>query len=735
MMRNTATPPQVFRPSPARSLTNNSALRGAGSSSRGNTTNADFIESAEYVTDVLRELGFPREINTSMFTDKITVQGMLEVTNFLLQKIDPHARLESLDEVPAILRFLKYPSTILQKSQWNLSGVSSGRQLLPIYHWLAQLVLFDQQAMEYPEVTNSDILDMLRSSYEATVLPNSRDMEILNGVCQYMTTAGLMEKPSEGRLWEEYNITMTDIDDFVASVTRLEPSVLEDTWGMVTKFHEHLIWMMGRHTERNMEEAELQLRKTEQQLKDTHALKRDYEGVIKRVETSRKDLLAATNAVEDFGRDAKQMAAETQSLKSLCTAKQNEINQMNCALSEVRDKLTKQGMTFTEAERLREDTTAKMHKTEELQSQYQKYKARGAEADRKLREDFKSYSSIWKDFVSVIINESSSHLPNHDSVRSAVWDIQRLFDFSQEKADNRRVFVREAGFRLDYDQVVAFMSNRLDVRKSDQATLNDILRVNSSLLLDHLWTVEKVIRREAVQSLKDQLTQNRLQFESEQAKREMKFKHDQETLAKREKEFKRVVKANEQLEIIKSDREKALNDELKKAETELSLIRRKHQAILEEQASVKTRELQDIQAYLKRTDEQRKRIESNQREFELADRDSQDLMQTLSKVFTNAIIEIALSLPVELIHEFPVELQRVLRQETDQEQEATEMEEIEDVATVEDLGSSSDEEYPEDAMTDEKCQRTDENTPVATTTIKPLQNMVSRLDKNMGKIR
>eukprot|EP01054_Gregarina_sp_Poly1_P009999 Gregarina_sp_Poly_1__9998@NODE_665_length_6873_cov_524_942404_g503_i0_p2_GENE_NODE_665_length_6873_cov_524_942404_g503_i0NODE_665_length_6873_cov_524_942404_g503_i0_p2_ORF_typecomplete_len777_score136_30Ndc80_HEC/PF03801_13/6e09Ndc80_HEC/PF03801_13/9_3e03CCCAP/PF15964_5/0_00016KASH_CCD/PF14662_6/0_0065KASH_CCD/PF14662_6/1_1e04Bap31_Bap29_C/PF18035_1/0_17AAA_13/PF13166_6/0_044AAA_13/PF13166_6/43DUF2563/PF10817_8/36DUF2563/PF10817_8/6_9e03DUF2563/PF10817_8/33Filament/PF00038_21/1_8Filament/PF00038 len=658
-MFSSTTPTHPPKPSPARSFTGGSVLRGGSSTSHNQSSNADFLESAEYVVQSLKSLEFPREISVSMFVDKSTTQGVLEVTNFLLQKIDPGVRLENLEDLPAILKFLSYPGAILQRSQWNLSGISGGKHLMPIYHWLTELVVFDQHAIAYPEVRSSNVLELMRVHSDGT-----RDSEILEGICTYVINTNLMENPGNGTLWETCTLEETDIDEFLATVSRIDAKALEEAWQFVSRFHEHLIHMMGKQAEMRLTELKDDLRRREERYSVNRAWRADYESLTEKLQTNKKDIDSVKKQTEEMVKGFTSMQGETQVWKNACLSKQQEINAVNTELHNLRNALTKQGLNFVDAERLREDTSTKMAKSEEMQSRYQSFKSKIADSERKMRSEFKMFGSIWREFVSIIINESSSHLPNCDAVRQCVRAIRCVLTNNEERENrnsSRAAKTHQLSLLLDYDEVLSFISTQKEFKCSANGLLNDILKMDSAELLEKVKAADKTIRLNAVQEVKNNLSNVRRRFERDQEQQRTVLEDHKRRLERTDLELQRVTIANEKLESGKSDREKALLEEIHQAEEKLAEVRRAHQAALDQRSNLHAKRLQELQDYMERVGMQKDTVMKQWQDYEKLGTSGRYEFQKLGNDFKDSIIEMTLAIPNAILFEFPLELQRKLR--------------------------------------------------------------------------
>lgn len=79
-----------------------------------------------------------------------STRDFFEIFRFLMAQIDPHLEIEGKleDEVPAIMRRLKYPVEVNRSKLQAISGPNTWPQLLAVLDWLVTVVRFNEELIE-----------------------------------------------------------------------------------------------------------------------------------------------------------------------------------------------------------------------------------------------------------------------------------------------------------------------------------------------------------------------------------------------------------------------------------------------------------------------------------------------------------------------------------------------------------------------------------------------------------
>eukprot|EP01054_Gregarina_sp_Poly1_P006252 Gregarina_sp_Poly_1__6251@NODE_3313_length_1191_cov_59_389680_g503_i2_p1_GENE_NODE_3313_length_1191_cov_59_389680_g503_i2NODE_3313_length_1191_cov_59_389680_g503_i2_p1_ORF_typecomplete_len260_score55_70Exonuc_VII_L/PF02601_15/0_037DUF3552/PF12072_8/0_073DUF3552/PF12072_8/33Tht1/PF04163_12/1_6V_ATPase_I/PF01496_19/3_9V_ATPase_I/PF01496_19/27HTH_WhiA/PF02650_14/9_9e02HTH_WhiA/PF02650_14/0_53Prominin/PF05478_11/2_9DUF501/PF04417_12/55DUF501/PF04417_12/4_5DUF501/PF04417_12/1e03CorA/PF01544_18/11AAA_ len=185
--------------------------------------------------------------------------------------------------------------------------------------------------------------------------------------------------------------------------------------------------------------------------------------------------------------------------------------------------------------------------------------------------------------------------------------------------------------------------------------------MDSAELLEKVKAADKTIRLNAVQEVKNNLSNVRRRFERDQEQQRTVLEDHKRRLERTDLELQRVTIANEKLESGKSDREKALLEEIHQAEEKLAEVRRAHQAALDQRSNLHAKRLQELQDYMERVGMQKDTVMKQWQDYEKLGTSGRYEFQKLGNDFKDSIIEMTLAIPNAILFEFPLELQRKLR--------------------------------------------------------------------------
>eukprot|EP01056_Protomagalhaensia_sp_Gyna25_P000464 Protomagalhaensia_sp_Gyna_25__463@NODE_121_length_5100_cov_18_313179_g95_i0_p2_GENE_NODE_121_length_5100_cov_18_313179_g95_i0NODE_121_length_5100_cov_18_313179_g95_i0_p2_ORF_typecomplete_len720_score199_17Ndc80_HEC/PF03801_13/0_00013Ndc80_HEC/PF03801_13/8_4e03MgtE_N/PF03448_17/0_013MgtE_N/PF03448_17/35FlaC_arch/PF05377_11/0_26FlaC_arch/PF05377_11/7_1e02Leu_zip/PF15294_6/0_0053Leu_zip/PF15294_6/1_8e04DUF3584/PF12128_8/0_0047DUF3584/PF12128_8/3_2HAUSaugmin3/PF14932_6/1_4e02HAUSaugmin3/PF14932_6/1_ len=688
---------------------------------------ADLYECADSLLLNLKELGYGLNYSAQELA-MATHQPFVEIANIIFKSIDPSSTIENLDTLQPAIRYLQGPGPLPKKSQWNTPG-PLGRQLIPLFSWLVQLVLFESATSPPMEVPKSEWLAALRHFSEN---PRSgREMDLLDGVLSYVEQVGLLEDPSIGEAWREYQIEDSDIQTFIESLARMDPATLEIAWQHIVTFHAHMIYMMGRTSETFEAELKEQENNLMTRLEVYKVFDSDLSNLDMKIKAGREDLSTAKKQLDDMNNQIKQMMDESSAYKDGCALKQQESNKLNEELCELRHMVSKQGISATEAETRRAHTTSQMTRARDLQQQCLKVQVKIKESEIQLAEEFKSYAPVWKDFVCRVINTLECELPAEGDCSNLFQKIRSQIETAGDNERNRRLLISNAGYLLEYSKVKAVLSNYQQT--TEKNVLDILLKMRTDNLLDMIRDLDQEVQDKAVQQLQTRIKEREIRQSEQKNSANGILTRLQRELEESEKEHRIVLRQTEHLEVIKSDREKALDAEVRAAEAEYKAAQQKHALTLAQQADKRSKWRQEILEFTQAIEEQQVHTLQSQRDFEMCEAKHQASLQELSKQFKEAIVGISVALPEEILEKFPKRLKRELGLKdlaaVLEEMDDTEVAVVEAADASESSGIEEDEE--EEDLTPEPVLENTETGPGGSTGIKPvkkaLQNIMERL--------
>jgi len=107
-------------------------------------------QCAKTVVEFLQSHGFNRTLTTEKLLRDPTTKDFFDVFKFLIAHIDPALPVEGKmeDEVPALMRRLKYPVEVNRSKLQAISGPNTWPQLLAVLDWLVNLVVCMEETLQ-----------------------------------------------------------------------------------------------------------------------------------------------------------------------------------------------------------------------------------------------------------------------------------------------------------------------------------------------------------------------------------------------------------------------------------------------------------------------------------------------------------------------------------------------------------------------------------------------------------
>lgn len=107
-------------------------------------------QCARNVVDVLAAYGYSKSISHDKLLKDPSTKEFFDIFRFFVSQIDPALSVDGKmeDEVPAIMRRLKYPVEVNRSKLQAISGPNTWPQLLAVLDWLAHLVQMNLQFVE-----------------------------------------------------------------------------------------------------------------------------------------------------------------------------------------------------------------------------------------------------------------------------------------------------------------------------------------------------------------------------------------------------------------------------------------------------------------------------------------------------------------------------------------------------------------------------------------------------------
>lgn len=103
---------------------------------------AYMVQCAQNVVEVLAHRGFAKSLSCEKLLKDPSCKDFYEIFRFLINQVDPGLEMDGKmeDEVPTIMRRLKYPVEVNRSKLQAISGPNTWPQLLAVLDWLAVLV-------------------------------------------------------------------------------------------------------------------------------------------------------------------------------------------------------------------------------------------------------------------------------------------------------------------------------------------------------------------------------------------------------------------------------------------------------------------------------------------------------------------------------------------------------------------------------------------------------------------
>eukprot|EP00440_Ansanella_granifera_P027327 gb/GFBE01029681.1/.p1 GENE.gb/GFBE01029681.1/~~gb/GFBE01029681.1/.p1 ORF type:complete len:615 (+),score=199.97 gb/GFBE01029681.1/:1-1845(+) len=119
-------------------------------------------QCARNVVELLTARGYPRTFSHEKLLKDPSTREFYDVFRFLIAQLDPQLEVEGRmeDEVPAIMRRLKYPVEVNRSKLQAISGPNTWPQLLAVLDWLAVLVRINDDLIEPLAACQLGLADM-----------------------------------------------------------------------------------------------------------------------------------------------------------------------------------------------------------------------------------------------------------------------------------------------------------------------------------------------------------------------------------------------------------------------------------------------------------------------------------------------------------------------------------------------------------------------------------------------
>jgi len=135
--------------------------------------------------EFLTARGFSKTFSHEKLLKDPSTKEFYEVFRFLIAQLDPQLELEGKmeDEVPAIMRRLKYPVEVNRSKLQAISGPNTWPQLLAVLDWLTVLVRINDDLIEPLAACQLDLGDPERDAGDHDVLRflHENYLNFLNG--------------------------------------------------------------------------------------------------------------------------------------------------------------------------------------------------------------------------------------------------------------------------------------------------------------------------------------------------------------------------------------------------------------------------------------------------------------------------------------------------------------------------------------------------------------------------
>lgn len=107
-------------------------------------------QCARNVVDFLAIRGFPKNVSADKLLKDPSTKEFFDIFRFLVSQLDPQLEVDGKmeDEVPAIMRRLKYPVEVNRSKLQAISGPNTWPQLLAVLDWLAVMVRINDEVID-----------------------------------------------------------------------------------------------------------------------------------------------------------------------------------------------------------------------------------------------------------------------------------------------------------------------------------------------------------------------------------------------------------------------------------------------------------------------------------------------------------------------------------------------------------------------------------------------------------
>mmetsp|Transcript_43461 Transcript_43461/g.86271 ORF Transcript_43461/g.86271 Transcript_43461/m.86271 type:complete len:640 (-) Transcript_43461:207-2126(-) len=291
---------------------------------------------ARNVVEVLRFHGFPRPMSHEKLLKDPSTRDFFDIFRFLLAQLDPQLEMEGKaeDEVPVIMRRLRYPVEVIRSKLQAISGPNTWPQLLAVLDWLTMLVRMTDDVIEPVaacELGLSDVSDV--------ELQDAADHQLLQSLhenyVQYLSNKD--DDPEEERMQHIYEERISalrgEIDRLQQQHTGMEQRLEE-----FQREHERLLELQKEPAQLEVEAEHLraQIHSTDvrvQQLEDQIAQIETDEAVqLKTLDELRSNLERLKVQVESqpfSKRDIERLKCERSQLRQVHADLQSDVEKVD----------------------------------------------------------------------------------------------------------------------------------------------------------------------------------------------------------------------------------------------------------------------------------------------------------------------------------------------------------------------------------------------------------------------
>jgi len=126
-------------------------------------------QCARNVAEFLASRGYSKIISPEKLLKDPSTKEFYEVFRFIIAQLDPRLQVEGKmeDEVPAIMKRLKYPVEVNRSKLQAISGPNTWPQLLAVLDWLAMLVRINDDLVEPLAACQLGLVDTGDSAHDA----------------------------------------------------------------------------------------------------------------------------------------------------------------------------------------------------------------------------------------------------------------------------------------------------------------------------------------------------------------------------------------------------------------------------------------------------------------------------------------------------------------------------------------------------------------------------------------